>query len=328
MKNTWLKTGSWLTGYNYEIVRNSSEATARTVKKYFSALLIVSIIWGFIGYSFAERYLNAGTLTSAAVAVVMVFIVIQVERQIIMSSGRNWLVPVFRTLIGVVMAIIGSVIIDQIIFREDIEKGRISNIQTEVNNILPVKTAELDNQIAQLDLAISQKESERAVIIEEITAKPFIKTTSAEIKHFQMQTNGHNGESKDTLVKRTDYTLTEVQNPKAALLPNITDQINLLRKQKSEKENSKINARQELEAELQSKTGFLDELQVLFSVLLSSPIAMVVWSMFFIFFLSLEILVLVNRYGEEKNDYERVITHQMDTRMIMLEKLSENRSRN
>lgn len=328
MNNLWLKTGCNLTGYNYEIVKNSSEATARTVKKYFSAMLIISILWGFIGFSFARRYLDTGYTGSSIVALVMIFIVIQVERQIILSSGRNWLVPVFRTLIGVVMAIIGSVIIDQIIFKDDIEKGRISNLQAEANDILPEKTLELDNQIMQIDLAIAQKERERTSIIDEITARPFIKTTSAEIKHFQMQTNGHNGESRDTLVKKTDYTLTEVQNPKASLLPGITDQINQLRRQKSEKENSKINARQELEAELRSKTGFLDELNVLFSVLMSSTVAMTVWSMMFLVFMSLEVLIIVNRYGEDKNDYDRVISHQMDTRMVMLDNLTKNQLQN
>ena len=84
----------------------------------------------------------------------MIIIVIQIERQIILSVGKNNLVPVFRTLIGIVMAVIGSVIIDQIIFREDVEKAKISNIQTEVNNILPVKTRELDLQIRQIDSAI------------------------------------------------------------------------------------------------------------------------------------------------------------------------------
>jgi hypothetical protein len=324
MKNLWLKIGCSLTGYNYTIVKNSSEASAKTVKKYLSAILIVSILWGFIGCSFAHRYLQTGTIVSSVVALVMVFIVIQIERQIILSTGKNWLVPVFRTLIGVVMAIIGSVIIDQIIFKDDIEKGRISNLQAEVNDILPEKTSELDNQINQIDLAISMKEAERTSIIEEITAKPFIKTTTSEIKHFQMQLNGHNGESKDTLVRRTDYSLTDVANPKAGLLPNITDQVNLLRKQKSEKENSKINARQELEAELQSKTGFLDELQVLFKILFSSKITLFVWLMFFLFFMSLELLVLVNKFGEGRNDYDMIILHQKDVRIKMLEKLSEN----
>lgn len=323
MKDLWLKTGCYITGYNYNIIKNSSEISAKTVKKYLSAILIVSILWGFIGFCFAQRYLHTGIAGSILVSLIMIIIVIQIERQIILSVGRNIMVPVFRVLIGIVMAVIGSVIIDQIIFREDVEKVKISNIQNEVNHILPVKTKELDLQIRQIDSAINLKEAERASIIEEITKKPFIKSTSSEIKHFQMSRNGINGKLADTIVKRTDLALNDIPNPKAGLLTGIADQVSLLRKQKSEKENSKINIRQELETELNSKTGFLDELKVLFSILLSSWIAMVVWSMFFLFLLSIEVFVLVNKFGDERNDYDSVILHQKDVRIKMLNKLTE-----
>jgi hypothetical protein len=323
MKDLWLKLGCYITGYNYIIIKNSSEASAKAVKKYLSAILIVSILWGFIGYSFASRYLHTGIIGSSLVSIIMIVIVIQIERQIILSVGRNRLVPIFRTLIGIVMAIIGSVIIDQIIFKEDVEKARISNLQAEVNNVLPEKTRELDYQINQLDSAIIIKEGERSSVIDEITRKPFIKSATSETRHFQMQKNGRNGEVRDTLVKRTDLALNDVANPKASLLPDIENQINSLHAQKSEKENSKINIRQELEDELNSKTGFLDELKILFSILLSSWIAMVIWLMFFLFLMSLEVLVLVNKFGEEKTDYETIILHQKDVRIKMVQKLSE-----
>ncbi len=322
MKDYWLKLGCYITGYNYTIIKNSSEASAKAVKKYLSAILIVSILWGFIGFTFAQRYLHTGTFASLIVSLIMIVIVIQIERQIILSIGKNSLVPVFRTLIGMVMAVIGSVIIDQIIFREDVEKVRISNLQTEVNNILPVKTKELDLQISQLDSAILSKEAERTLLIDEITRKPFIKSASSETRHFQMQRNTNTGEMKDTLVKRTDLALNDVVNPKAQLLPDIEEQISLLRSQKNEKENNKINIREELEKELGSKTGFLDELKILFSILLSSWIAMIVWSMFFLFLMSIEVLVLVNKFGEERTDYESIILHQKDVRIKMLDKLT------
>jgi hypothetical protein len=322
MKDLWLKLGCYITGYNYTIITNSSEVSAKTVKKYLSAILIVSILWGFIGYSFAQRYLHAGIVGSMIVSIVMIVIVIQIERQIILSMGRNSLVPIFRSLIGIVMAVIGSVIIDQIIFKEDVEKARISNVQTEVNNILPVKTRELDYQINQLDSAITLKEAERVSIIDEITKKPFIKSATSETRHFQMQKSSNGGQVKDTLVKRTDFALTDVANPKAKLLPDIEEQISQLRAQKSEKETSKINIREELETELNSKTGFLDELKILFSILLSSWIAMVVWCMFFLFLMSIEVLVLVNKFGEERNDYDTIIMHQKDTKIKMVEKLT------
>lgn len=160
MNDIWLRTGCFITGYNYELVKNSSELSAKAVRKYLSAILIVSILWGFIGYCFSHRYLHTGITGSLAAAIVMVIIVIQIERQIILSIGKNNLVVVFRILIGIVMAVIGSVIIDQIIFREDVEKAKVTNIQAEVNNILPVKTRELDLQIRQIDSAILQKEAE------------------------------------------------------------------------------------------------------------------------------------------------------------------------
>lgn len=322
MKDYWLKLGCYITGYNYTIIKNSSEASAKMVKKYLSAIIIVGILWGFIGFTFAQRYLHTGTFASCIVSLVMIIIVIQIERQIILSVGRNSLVPLFRTLIGVVMAVIGSVIIDQIIFRDDVEKLRISNLQTEVNNILPVKTKELDLQITQLDSAILAKEAERTSLIDEITRKPFIKSASSETRHFQMQRNTNTGTMKDTLVKRTDLALNDVVNPKAALLPDIEEQISLLRSQLNEKENNKINIREELEKELGMKTGFLDELKILFSILLSSWIAMIVWSMFFLFLLSIEVLVLVNKFGEEKTDYESIILHQKDVRIKMLDNLT------
>ena len=62
MKNWWIRFGCFLTGYNYSIVRNSSEVAAKTVKRYTSAMLIVCILWAFIGYCFTRRYLHGGSL--------------------------------------------------------------------------------------------------------------------------------------------------------------------------------------------------------------------------------------------------------------------------
>ncbi|MGB3616545.1 MAG: DUF4407 domain-containing protein, partial [Catalinimonas sp.] len=112
MKNWWLRVGCFVTGYSYALVRNSSEAVAKTVKKYLSAILIVSILWGVIGFNFSARYLATDIWASLAVAFVMVVVVVQIERQIILARGSNLWAGLFRVVIALVMAIIGSVIID------------------------------------------------------------------------------------------------------------------------------------------------------------------------------------------------------------------------
>ena len=44
--------------------------------------------------------------------------------------------------------------------------------------------------------------------------------------------------------------------------------------------------------------------------------------MFFLFLMSIEVLVLVNKFGEGGTDYDMIILHQKDVKIKMLEKLT------
>ncbi|HXF90627.1 MAG TPA: DUF4407 domain-containing protein [Candidatus Nitrosotenuis sp.] len=312
-----LKIGCFLTGRNHLIVKNCSEASAKSVKKYLAAILIVSILWGFIGYTFTQRYIKGDFTTSLAVAAVLVFIVIHIERQIILSIGKNRLARAFRVIIGIVMAIIGSVIIDQMLFREDIEKKNISNIQAEVNNILPEKTRELVSQISNLDTTIKIKEAEIKELSKDIEKNPTKIIYNVETNYVI-----------DTLGNRVPtgkkVTTNHIPNPNISRLPDLDAQIQNLIDKKIEKEKNLVTIRDNLEAELKSKTGFLDELIVLFSILFSHGIALFVWLSLFTFFLAIELFVLVNKFGDHQDDYDEVVLHQMDIHKIRLKKLAEN----
>src|SRR5579872_4584110 len=133
MRTWWIKFGCFLTGYNYGIVKVSSEVTAKAVKKYTSAMLIVCILWFFVGFTFTKRYVSDSLTSSLAGAVIMVVIIIQIERQILLAVGRNWKLYVARATIAFLMAIIGSIVIDQTVFKGDIELEKISYIQDRVN---------------------------------------------------------------------------------------------------------------------------------------------------------------------------------------------------
>lgn len=314
MHNLWIKIGCFLTGYNYQIIKNSSEASAKAVKKYLSAILIVATLWGFIGYAFTQRYLHGGTYTCIFAAIIMVIMVIQIERQITLTVGKNTWALSFRVLIGIVMAIIGSVILDQVIFKDDVEKQKIENQQIAVNKIMPVKTLEIKMQIQQLDSLIQGKENEKASLIEELSKKPNIISYSSTVQS-----------QKDSTGRVTHKNKTEmfqpVRNPKWDLVPQLDTQLKLMRQEKAKKENNILNIQQLLETEIKSKVGFLDELTVLFTILFSSGIALFVWILLFCFFLAIELFVLVNKLGDTKNDYDHTIMHQMDVRIKILEQM-------
>ena len=122
MTNWWTKIGCLLTGWNYKILESCTESSRKQLKKYTSAILILVILWAFIGYSFADRYAQTPWWGSLITAIIFVIIIIQIERQIILTVGKNHPLAIFRLVIALIMAIIGSAIIDQIIFKDDIEK--------------------------------------------------------------------------------------------------------------------------------------------------------------------------------------------------------------
>jgi hypothetical protein len=336
MKNWWIRFGCFLTGYNYGIVRNSSEVAAKAVKRYTSAMLIVCIIWAFVGYVFTDRYIHGGSIGSIIGAIILVVIIIQIERQIILSINPSRWLYLSRGIIASMMAIIGAIIIDQIIFKEDIELEKITFIEERVKKALPPKTEELKLLIAKLDTAIAQKEFERLQIIEEVGKNPTSMVYSTQATQSTQRTtrvDSITGKPITTETTRpgTVTTTSNVPNPKIALIAPLEQTINELRLQRSEKETALLNIRPKLEEEIKSKVGFLDELEVMYSLISRSNVAMFVWFIWFFFLFGLEMLVLISKINEKENDYEKTVRHHMQLQMHKLDvfsRMAEGRDEN
>jgi Domain of unknown function (DUF4407) len=316
MKNYWLRFGCFLTGINYQIIRNSSEVSAKTVKRYTSAMLIVCSLWAFIGFFFTQRYLRGGVLGSIAGSAVFIFLIVQIERQIILSgSSSKWLYLV-RGGIALTMAVLGAVIIDQIIFKDDIELEKVTFIQARIDSALPPKTAELRAQIASLETAMQNKENEKQTLNNDINQHPSIRVYSTILvtkteKSVSTDSTGKNVTTEKSLPTQTTVS-SSAPNPNIARVAPLETVIDKLRQQKNERELALLNIRPQLEKEMSSKVGFLDELKIMMHIISGSKEAMVVWLIWFVFLLFLETLVLVGKATEQENDYERTVKHHME----------------
>lgn len=324
MKNIWVRFGCFLTGYNYSIVQNCSEISVKAVKRYTSALLIVCLLWAFIGFSFTSRYLTAGLIGSIVGAIIFIIIIIQIERQIILAiSPSKWLYAT-RAIIAITMAIIGSVILDQIIFQQDIELEKITFIEARVNKALDSKTRELRTQIDDLQQAISKKEIERQNYITEIAKNPtsIIYSTSSTTqteKHVTIdQTTGNNVTTEKSIPVKV-INSSNVPNPKISMIAPLQQSINELNIQKSKKETALLNIRPQLEKDISSKVGFLDELEVMWSLITKSNVAFAIWFIWFVLLFGIEMLVLVSKAFENENDYDRIVKHHMTLQMKKLD---------
>jgi len=328
MNNTWVRFGCFITGYNYDIIRTSSEVAAKAVKKYTAAMIIVCILWFFIGFSFSDRYLHVSSVGSVAAGIVAVIIVIQIERQIILSIVPGKLLFIARGTIAVMMAILGSLIIDQIIFKDDIELEKITFIEARVKKALPPKTEELRSQISSLETLITSKESEKSVLASDVNQHPTIKvyaTTSTNRTNRRTTVDTLTG--KPVVVEATAPVLittsSDLPNPNIERVQSLERDITTLRNQKSEKEASLVNIRPRVEKEVSSKVGFLDELEIMYQLVTHSVAAMIVWAIWFFFLFGLEMLVLISKKGDKSSDYEKTVMHHMNLQIRRLEALAE-----
>src|SRR5690606_14036586 len=279
MRRIWLRFGCFLTGYNYRILSECSEASSKQVLRYTSAMLIVCVLWAFIGYFFTDRYLLAGVYPSVIGAAIMVLIVIQIERQVILTP-RNLLLPgLFRAIIAIIMAVIGSFIIDQIIFNEDIEHQKILMLDDKVDAILPKKAAEIRRQIAEVDSTILAKEHERKDLLDDIGKNPTVTIFARSVTRHNAGTQNPDSLTSETVTR----TSSQIPNPKIAFLEPFDEQISALRMQKMKKDSILLQLRPAVEAELMAHNGFLDELNVMFTIISRSRTALVVWILWFSF---------------------------------------------
>jgi len=326
MRNWWIRFGCFLTGYNYNIIRNSSEVAAKAVKRYTAAMVIVCILWAFIGYTFSQRYLETSIWGSIAGAIVAMIIIVQIERQIILSMHPNKALYFFRGCLAFMMALIGAVIIDQIILKQDIELEKISYISKRVDELLPSKTIELKSQIIALDSTIQNKENERQLLIDDVSNKPLIKNVTSQTQHVPITTtqpdSAGNMITTTVLKPSTTVLISNSPNPKQALIMPLDTVISSMRNQKAEKDNALLNIRPALESEIKSKIGFLDELKVMYSLISNSWIAFGFWLLWVLFLLFIEMLVLTSKLGDKANDYEKTVLHQMNLQMRKLDVLA------
>jgi hypothetical protein len=263
MKNWWTKTGCLLTGWNYDILQTCTEASRKQLKKYTSALLILIILWAFIGFSFTKRYVQVPFWGCFSAALVFIVIVIQIERQIILTVGKVWGMAIFRFIIAIIMALIGSAILDQIIFKEDIEKKMIEIVDRQVNEQLPNRLTIINTKLLELQTEVDSLDRKNLELFAEISKRPTVKTVATTTTYQKiLQDDG-----SYTTVPQSTVTTTPIANPKMKEAEINNLHLEVLRKQQEDYTQRKLDAENTLRTELKSKQGFLEELNAILAIL-------------------------------------------------------------
>lgn len=314
MKNWWLKFCCFLTGTNYALIKHASEHSALAIKKYASAIMLVLTVWLFIGYSFANKYIGLDTLKSIIVALVLGFMIIQIERIVIWSNKKNRASLLFRGILALVMAIIGAMITDQILFKDDIAIAKENEMAERIQKVILIDRQNIEKEMFRLDSMRHLAEAQYYVANEEITRNPMI---IRNIRNISTTTDSLGRQVSQT----NTSTASVMDNPKISERAHWENQIITYDKQRNELSERLRTLEDDIRKKISEKTGFLDELRILKEVLFTSKEGIVVYSLFFIFFLSIEIFVLMIKIFDKESDYDHLLRHQTEVRLRMIDNL-------
>lgn len=320
---TFIKTiGCTLIGWDKGLLNQCSEASQRQFYKLTSAVTIMMILWGTIGYCFAENYMNmTSLLAKCAISLAFLVIILCIERVIILTVGKARLMGLIRILLALVMAALGSTIFDQMIFRNDIQSEldimRLDRVDALVKN----STQELDEEINNLTVELRKLKQEFDSLNIEYQSKPIIKNVIVDKK---VVPNGsdENGNPKTKIVVETSTIV--VENPIKGQIDELSKTKDTISVRKNERINEKIHVREVAQEKIDAQPkGFIEELMATVNVVSRSGWTIGFYCIMFAFLMLLETFVVSIKLADTKCDYDLIVEHQLKVKEIELKKALE-----
>ena len=308
-----------IVGWNPKVLENCGETSFAMVKKYFAAIIILSMIWGTIGWCFADNYLGIESwYGKLATASCFIIIIVCVERFIILTHGKFFALMIFRIFLAILMATIGSTIFDQIIFKKDIENQMKSIRTMQANAEIPKQALTLDNEIDNVLQLIDTLTVGKNQLSKETSENPTIKIEQIIMDRRQV---GTDSQGKAIYENDKKVITTSIPNPKIEQRQELEKRLDGYHLRLTELQDKKLKLADEIQEEYKNaETGFLEELSAMYILLRNNEIVLIFYCIFFLFLMCLELLVITTK-GGNNCDYEKLLHFQLAQRNRELDAL-------
>ena len=312
--NWWIKLGCKLTGWNPTLLAQCSEASRSQLSKYTSALMILMTIWSVTGFCFAQRYMELPVWGCIMVSIIFVIVVIMIERQILLTTKKSLKLMAFRAIIAFVMAIVGSTIFDQTMFGKDIDKQLTNNIEMQVADLMEKRVSIINSKLATLTAEIDSLNRINSQLQADINANPWIVQKSATMSQQKIVVDG-----VVRTVNNPSVTTNQVVNPKQDIVIANTEKMKAHVEQEKEWTNKQQTVEETARAECQDNVGFLEELEAMWAIITTRPLAGIFYGIFFLLLMSLELFVVVSKVIDAECDYDTAVIGSQRIRMAQFE---------
>lgn len=320
--NTFNNIGCLLIGWNKDILKECGEASHRQYRKLLSAICIMMVLWGTIGYCFADRYINIeSTILKGCVSLTFMLIVLCVERVIILTVGKARLMTAMRVMLALCMAFLGACIFDQIIFQNDIQQTIHDRREDVIQETTAKRLMVFNSDIQRITHDMDSLSKSTIALGEELAKHPTIKSVNVSTIEQAIGVD-ENGNPKKVRNRSTE--IVNIPNPLTGQLKANNEQIQLYQNQLEQLRQDKKEIAGKVTDEIHSRpVGFIEELEATLKVVSNSWISLVFYIVLFCFLTFLELFVLTIKMGDCKCDYELIVENQLNLKKILMEQTSQ-----
>ncbi|MBR4052411.1 MAG: DUF4407 domain-containing protein [Alistipes sp.] len=306
----WTKFACRIVGWNYSMLKECSEASRKALHRYVGAVILMMLIWAFIGFCMAQRYFDLNSTGAIITGAIFAIVILLIERQIILIVGKSKLTMVFRGVLAMCMALIGATVIDQYMFGKDIEAQMSAIVEERAEaqffyrkQVVEQQRILCQHELDSLNIVASQ-------LSEEIAKRPVVTTTI-----YNRQPTGQ-VDSLGRPVMAVGYQQSTIPSPKQKDLERVVKRIEVLQVELNKHSEKLHSLREDLVAENRNNIGLLTELDVTFSdkVIFSSWASAIFYLGVFVFFLMIELLIVSGKWSSQsKCDYEAMVEAAQET---------------
>lgn len=315
--------GCFLIGWNKDILKECGEASQRQFRKLLSAICIMMVLWGTIGYCFADRYINIEScVLKVCVSLAFMFIVLCVERVIILTVGKARVMSTMRVMLALCMAFLGACIFDQIIFRNDIQQEIQERREDVIKETIAKRLSIYESDIQRITHDMDSLGKATLALNEELKKNPTIEMTDVSTNRTNVgkDENGNPIFQTSTIVNKK-----KMPNPLAEQLKANNEQIQVYIDQLEQLRQDKKDIADKVTKEIKTRPlGFIEELEATLAVVSNSWISLVFYVILFLFLTFLELFVLTIKMGDNKCDYDLIVEHQLSLKKTLISQTEQS----
>lgn len=315
--------GCALIGWDKNILKECGEASHRQFRKLISAICIMMVLWGTIGYCFADRYINIESLVlKICIALMFMLIVLCVERVIILTVGKARLMTVMRVMLALCMAFLGACIFDQIIFQNDIQQTIHDRREDVIQETTAKRLMVFNSDIQRITHDLDSLSKSTITLGEELAKHPTIKSVNVSTIEQAIGVD-ENGNPKKVRNRSTE--IVNIPNPLTGQLNANNEQIQLYQNQLEQLRQDKKEIAGKVTDEIHSRpVGFIEELEATLKVVSNSWISLVFYIVLFCFLTFLELFVLTIKMGDSKCDYDLIVENQLKLKKNLMDQTAQS----